>query len=381
MADASPFTITELSGSKRSIELVGRALPYRPFTLGSAQRVTLRWNAGSPVATSTILGAMEKPSNVRGMWKDKYLNAGPGVEPPFSLQNTPVLSASEAVKILDSICQEGSQLRVSWLTVVRIGFLEEFEVSWENSNDVAWSMSFVWVSRGQAPGPVAFATQTTMGDSVSRARSAFDLLDQIRLPDNFGLFTEFTQTLVGLVNGLQNLIFNLEDGLANLVRKVTNPIQAVRGLVAILKSVGTEAKLVRDFLYSQVPSAMIGTTTTSPPQEDVDADPGGTISPAQRMEAARYQREMVAWANELRRLSNELASQMDVQVNGDLLATYLAQDLDDLREVSLKYYGTPYEWRRLMVFNNLASAELIAGQIVLIPQLNAGQGSQLGGGA
>jgi len=363
MPTAGPFIIKELTGNKREITLVGRALPYRPFTLRTKQRMEVTWLPGSPQGTATLLGSKEVPTVLRGMWKTKYLNtAFSGDTPPFQVDNRPILLASEAVEIFDDICRVGSLLRVSWLTTVRIGFLEDFEKSWDNYNDVGWSMDFTWVARDEPIGAATFNTFTSMGDVGGSMFSAFDLLDSIRLPINFGLLTSFTNQLVGFVNGIQNLIYNLEDQIASAVRSILAPVRAVKGLISILGSISAEADLMAAYLDSTVSSTMNGT------------NPVGSQSPEEKLEAERYRQEMKAWAKFMKSQANENAQQLSTQVDGDILATYAARAGEDLRDVSKKYYNTPYEWQRIMLFNNLSSAELTAGQIVLIPKPNPGQG-------
>jgi len=46
---------------------------------------------------------------------------------------------------------------------------------------------------------------------------------------------------------------------------------------------------------------------------------------------------------------------------------FQARDGMDLRTVSTQFYGTPDEWQSLMVFNNLLSSGLVAGQVIFVP--------------
>jgi hypothetical protein len=40
----------------------------------------------------------------------------------------------------------------------------------------------------------------------------------------------------------------------------------------------------------------------------------------------------------------------------------------DLRDVSLRFYGTQDNWRTLLQFNHLASSKLSSGQLVFVPK-------------
>lgn len=380
MASGSSFIITELSGERREVVLSGRGLPYRPFSLKTGQRVVLTRLPGSPVATSTVLGAREDPTNLRGMWKDRFFSGNDG-EPPFKLNNRQIATVREAIDVLEKICQQGQQVRVSWMSIARVGFLTDFEAIWHNIHDVEWVMDFEWVSRGQAPGPAALIASVEASDAGSSLRSAFDSIDNITLPTLFGFVTPYTTALLNFVNGLQDLIFNLEDHVSNTIRKILLPVQAIRGMISIFKSIEDEASLLAGYMTAQVAGAMNGNRPVQDPGFSTDEDAPTVQTFADRMEAERYRREMLLWAAELKRIAADNRRQLEDQTSGELLGTYIAKANEDLRDVSKAYYNTPFEWRRLMVFNNLTSDILTAGQLVLIPKLSSDEDAQLTGGA
>ena len=66
---ASSFSIMELSGDERWVTLIDRALPYRPLSLVTDQKVEVTWYPGNPHATASVLGAREAPTTIRGFWK------------------------------------------------------------------------------------------------------------------------------------------------------------------------------------------------------------------------------------------------------------------------------------------------------------------------
>lgn len=377
---AGAMTLEEISGERRKVVLTGRGLPYRPFTLRGSLRANVTWLNGSPEGSSTVLGAKEEPSSLNGKWCDKYLDVGlpssAGEAPPVTLNGIGVQRAYEAVQLFDSIRRSGSLLRVSWLFIVRVGHLSSFEMRILNSNDIEWSMDFTWLSQGDIPGEAVFATQLSAGDSVSFVKSSFGLLDLISLPRGFGLLTAFTNFLVDLVNGIQDLIYDLEDRLASLVRKVLSPIQAIRGLISVLSSIKSEARLMVDFLEGQVATNMIGERPKTA-SENPEFDDSAIVTFAQRLEAEKYRRELLIWAKEMESVANEQKLQQEAQIEGDIMGTYQTREGEDLRSVSAQFYGSPFEWRRIAQFNSLTTIEVPPGTLLLVPKINAGQGSQL----
>jgi hypothetical protein len=50
-----------------------------------------------------------------------------------------------------------------------------------------------------------------------------------------------------------------------------------------------------------------------------------------------------------------------------VVSVFQAREGQDLRQVSQDFYGTPDEWRSLMVYNHLLSSGLVAGQVIFVP--------------
>ena len=59
---------------------------------------------------------------------------------------------------------------------------------------------------------------------------------------------------------------------------------------------------------------------------------------------------------------------LEQQLQQELLASFVAAQNMDLRDVSTRYYGTPDNWQQLMQFNGFASSKLNAGDLVWVPK-------------
>jgi nucleoid-associated protein YgaU len=367
MVDTSPFVIRELTGEQREIQLTGRALPYRPFTLRGTQRVELTWLPGAPEATDTVLGGTEAPTTIRGYWKSKFLGQqGAGVA-PFLLDNAPVLTTRNAIRIMDEIRQSGQKVEVQWLDVLRHGFLKEFEQSWNNSEDCEWTMDFEWSSRGIVTQPAVFITDVEIGGAFSVLQEQMAKLDEIGTP-NFNLLDKFLATIQGFQQKIQEGIDNVEDTIINFTNKVLSTVRATRGIIATLRGIENEASLMVAFLSSSASGAING------------ARPVQDQGYSEVLSAQLYAEELRAWAYFMRGIAIQNRTQMQSQISTDVLATYIARAGEDLRDVSARFYSTPFEWRRIMVFNDLNSIELSSGQVVLVPKLNPNDAGQQGPG-
>lgn len=354
MVAFSPFVLRELTGQQRTVRLTGRSMPYRPFQLSGEQTLELTQLPGSPERTATVLGPVEQATTAHGSWKTLFLGGG-----EFSLDNRPVTTAREAVKTLDSIRLLGQLVEVTWLDALRRGFVKRFDQNWFTSEDVEWSITFEWVSRGEQTAPAVFVTDESMGDAFASSSSLFGFLDSIEAP-SLPLLDDVLNSLQAFTNGIGNLVLDLEDAVVNFTDKVTSPVRAIRGLVATLQSIESETELMTEFLMSR-PASALGTR------------PASEQGYSEKQSLERYREELRAWAQALRRSSVESRTNLLGQIQTTLLATYVARAGQDLRDVALQFYGTPFEWRRLQVFNDLDAIQLEAGQLVLVPPLSVEQ--------
>lgn len=95
-----------------------------------------------------------------------------------------------------------------------------------------------------------------------------------------------------------------------------------------------------------------------------------SIDPEQVLKAQIYEREVITDARRLRDAA--LAQQRAMSSSSsDTLGTYRAREGEDLRDVSQLYFGTPYEWRAIMIYNGLSTTELYNGQTIAIPRLDS----------
>src|SRR5262245_12238919 len=143
----APFTVQELSGDGRTLELTSRALPYRPFTLEGEHRVEVTWYPGNPVGTAQVLGAKETTTSINGWWKDRFLGDVDVSAPALaSVDGTPITSARQLAETVDDIRRKGQLLEVVWNHLARRGFITSFRQTWHTIKDLEWEIEFTWIA-------------------------------------------------------------------------------------------------------------------------------------------------------------------------------------------------------------------------------------------
>ena len=365
---AGPFTIQELTGARRTLRLVGRALPYRPFNLKTKQRVELTWYPGNPEATATILGAAEEPTTINGKWKDKFIAqeieaasiATGAVQTvltyPITINDEPVLDVRQAVAELDSMIRSGQLLQVSWDEQTRNGHLTVFDKNWDNYHDLEWSMTFEWISRGEPTVPVVFTTSVSLSDTSGRiSQASADLttaVDSINQPATQAL----QEALTDVTDNVSSLSTEAKNAVSSPFKQGTTPFNASRRVVSTCTQTINQTELaiatmeghVNGYYDSVVPLATMGFQ--------------------RRLDWAAYGRRVITASRKARKTAIEQRAALAKQMESTLLAVYTAREGDDLRTVSEQFYGSPFDWRKLLLFNELTSPQLSAGQIVLVPR-------------
>ncbi len=348
----SVFRITELTGDRRNVRLVDRALPYRPFRLVTKQRVEVEWNGGYDQGTANVMGAMEDPTSMQGMWKDMFI--ADNVAKPWQLNGTPVLSVEEAVATMEDICRCGQLLQVSWNTQLRHGFMSEFEASWENPNDVAFTMKFDWTSRGQAIVPAVIAG-TTVSSAAGAYRGILRQLDAARTPP-----FPMASRLYRLITEGSAEIAALLDGALNTASAYAG--QALQTVGAVQRMVSTSQRvigLVGDFIL-ELEANVIGAYNSTVAL--------GSLSSTLYLQTVQYLAEFKRVLRLLRRTAINTTTDLFPQIQNQVLAVHNAIEGQHLREVSAKYYRTPNNWQSIMHYNGLNTPELALGQVVLVPK-------------
>lgn len=403
-----PFVIKELSGRRRTVKLTGRALPYRPLTLDGEQRVKITNPAGNPDGYGTITGPTEGETKINGQWKDKYLFYDEGEIPPIELttdfdhggqantngisrgsNSTAVSSAIEAVELVDSMRREGQLLEVSWGHIIRRGYIKSVSQTWSNVHDVEWAINFAWIGRS-APADIPADFSPAAG-SLSTGSALRDALDRLsKILDTPGELTgDFMSNIRNTLNRISQFTNQIEQAAAGLNDQASlfSP-RGIGGTIgSLLGSIVMSADdLKEQFLENgwagiatrpldQIPfSGFLRDATNTRDTSEV-IDPRASIEPDMLIEAERQAQEMLYQKEalqELRDIRNEALARRIPFVQGDteVIGNYTARENDNLREVSNLYYGGPSHWREILVYNNLSSSQLVAGQVIVIPRLD-----------
>jgi len=383
---AGSYTIREMTGDERSIVLTDRALPYRPYVVTGSQRAKMSRYPGSPIGTLQFLGASEDDATVSGFWKDKYIADGLGTDFVTGRASTAAASgstrsaiatlvsagASEPIgsvqllaELVDDVRRKGQLLEVSWLHVVRRGYLRKFTQRWHNEHDLEWEIDFEWISQKEEQNSqlAIHAPQRDLTTVSETTRNNAALAASAAVPTVTRAFSA-TQIVVGFVAALQTQADAIATTLQNYVDATTAPAYSLLGALASLQAVVGAGDSLAAYTRSIVDSAtLLGADTPA----GLDA-----VSEGQSIGASYSQRQALGAANKARRDAARDRQALLKGVNPDLTSVFYARDNQDLRDASIQFYGTESGWRYLMQYNGLQTSKLSAGQVVLVPKRKSG---------
>lgn len=361
----SSFVIRQITGRQRTVRLVGRALPYKGLELETEQRVQVDWYPGSPEATVNVFGSSMSPTTVSGTWKDRYLGenvevngalGGAGLSNPFTVDGEPIFLALDAADLMDRVAAEGQEVEVTWGPITRVGILSKFKQKILNAHDIEWTMEFTWTRRDQSEIIPSFTSENSITDAATMMRSRMTEVESA-IDTTFPANSQRVDDVRSITNELGGMVLDLEGNVAAMIGRAFSPFEAGRRSVATMTSMlGTctsaldtiTQTTMRAFAYSQ------------------DAE---QMSMGEIVAAGVYVNNLSKKIREFKREATIRRQAMTQALKANLKAVHIARDNQDLRDVSRIYYGTTAQWRRLLAFNVLSSSELVAGQIVLVPNL------------
>jgi len=387
---ASAFVIKELTGDKRTLTLKTRALPYKPFTLEGTQRNSIDWYPGSPIGTLQVYGAKEEPTTISGEWKDIFLGglaigSAPAVveaegestlfpvesgeadvdlSEGISLSETVLNTARALVKVVDDIRRKGQEVEVTWLDQIRRGIIERFAVNWNTGHDCAWSLTFAWISQGETLRDATLVESgNDLGDIPNMLQSEIDALDAAQLGDlgQSGFrFADISDLLTAVSANIQDFTDSLTDAIVQAGQILSTPSDAIRKVAGVLDGVKLEAEALIDIAAGVADGALLDTGSLNRVAATV-------LSFGEMLGARGRVRDQSDSGVAIRNIAASEQAKILRAVSTTVVKVFQARQDQDLRQVSQTFYGTPDEWRSLMVYNNLLSSGLAAGQVVFVP--------------
>ena len=367
MGTPSSLTITTLDDNGKSIqptlELAGRALPYQGLELEGSMRAEFTWYPGNAVATVQMLGASEKATTIKGMWKDRFIKTS--TDEGTAVQNTgiarfnnaPVADVLDLANKVERMRLSGRLLEFKWDSIVRHGILLRFRQSWVRIEDLEWEMEFQWISRGEPQSPPSLPASVSTDTFAQNMRNLVDAFKSALVPPpELQVVADFTASVQAASEVIEDATLEMQNAAINATSLILAPSAAAEAALAAAKSIQDSA------------ASVVETVETYPPLQLVSSSEPLGLGDA--LLADSYSRGIKKAAQDIQFLCAGEGETLRASVQQDiLLASFIARSPTDLRDVSTQYYGSPDQWRYLMQYNNLSSSLLSVGTLVLVPKI------------
>ena len=386
--ESSSLTLAEEGGG--TLILTERALPYMPLSISGKQRAEFVWYPGSPQATVQMLGPEEDAIVLKGFWKDKFIEGtgharyiGEAVNSLRSAINSSlttsaaIANVAELVKIVDTMRRMGKRIKLSWDKLQRIGHITSFTQTWQTTHYCEWELEFSVVAQEETSVRTTTANKPNLANRAAQANSDFLDVQRAKATDKpfaispLGPFAkalnDFDTALVGVTNYAASTAQSVSNGIFLIPNVVRSVIASSTGMVNACNAItGTfiDRAITESYAFGSAIGQGVELITGEENLWREDAAPYGI-----QLGAASYTRNIrssimqVRANNAVWRYENQKAMQQGAQA-----IALLTKQAMDLRDVSTEQYGTPDNWKQLMIYNGLTSSRLEAGTLVFVPQ-------------
>jgi uncharacterized protein YukE len=367
IGNATSFTIEEQTGQQRSLILTARALPYRPFQLTGNMRVSTTWYPGNPEATVQLLGTSEDATSINGTWKQRFIgDPSSPAKLSGSVGNTDISTVQDLVSIVDDIRKQGQLLKVTWDFMVRFGIMTKFVQTWFWHEELEWNIEFTWISL-EEPSFSSSSPAIVASLSILRADTS-DIATKIQTNVNsiksalknfqaqISTVQEFAQSVNDIVASIEGTITQIINTISNSIESVINVVESAQNILSLINFVIQKA------------NQLISTTEAQVDRAIVAAQKIATIPASTACSASELTHTTKSSARAIISNAADLQQSFEGTIQHPFSTQYKSLSDQDVRAVSVKFYGTPDLYQKIMIFNNLKDSRLSAGQIIYIPQ-------------
>lgn len=372
----SAITIEELAGEKRRLYLIGGGLPLKGASWSEVTVVSTTWNNGNPEATQQVLTPQELPSDWEGKWSSTQLLTTPCIFRDNTGEHQ-IGFAFVLKDVLSSLRLSAQLLRVTWSNEiqrvnidgsngethshkeVRLGRLTEIDFKYSHLDEIQWSATFEWVSRGSiSPKSVEFrgedlvaATRDAMQKQDAVTKSVAEARLRALQADGFRRKNYANQFTLGQLEQVANAPLDIVDSFATAANAITNRMQKVGDIILQVRDVPAAlASRAFDVATGAVAAAtsFCDNISQKGPEQQIAGSKLSTLTrtasyfsgvqtQAQLMEASNNQ--LAQQARRRRSMFNASSSApANNSKSGDVMTTHLPRDGETMTSIAIKYY-------------------------------------------
>jgi nucleoid-associated protein YgaU len=394
----SSIVIEELEGQKRTLTLIGPALPLRGATWGGEQRLITAFPPGrGGEATQQVLGAVEAPSDWEGTWNTTRMVSAPSLLKSKG-QEQQITRAFTLMSVFEDIARSGSLLSVTWATedrkIGREGRIGPYKFPIDRADDIRWSASFVWTSRGSGneTSPIAQASENIEASVRAINGTLADIQSSI-------VGAPVQSVSSGIPGGASFVTLGQLEQIASAPRAFAERIGTT--VAALRSNVSRTVGIIETARNQPAQVAEVAATTARETQTEmlsiqqrlgrippeVQVQPGTPISGVARtasyfasieQKTQNAIRQSIAVQNAARKnmRAGDARRTEDQASAQDVVETVFVRKGDTFASIALKYYGTADLAPALARANGLPAYQVApaVGKRIIIPEFTSADG-------
>jgi LysM repeat protein len=331
-----------------TVILRGNMMPEIPFQFGGTQKLVKDYYPGNPEPTTQVLGARESDLVVRGTLKAKRF------------QDDDFYGAPEAYQQqIDLIRIKGNLLRI-WLGEwQRYGFLEETIFKMNKLSEIEYELKFSLVG---------FTIPTNNKFSLKSKTLPLDVNNElIAEADEFqASYTSFPD---GMPRSISDVLNEAISDVAEAVNLVTNFVDTVITTAEDVQASANRAIGLVKNAKSKLSSfrRRVGALQHSFSSMSQEARASAQFKSAYN--SSSHVMKAMSQTTSLSVLLARLQKQFEAIARTTPLARHRVKDGETLQRISIKFYNTADNWKKIYDHNKLTSTQLTVGTVLEIPRV------------
>lgn len=331
--------ILETGEIGENIRLFGNMMPQIPFTFGGSQRMKKDYYPGYSEPVVQVLGSEEDDLVINGEFKDKsYKRDLKGV-------------SSDIQQLIDGMRIRGNVVRVAMGEFERYGIILKTKFDMDKLSKIKYTITFSIIGFN-APTNARFLQQTREvpfninRDLIQQAQDFQELNDNI--PDDIPRsIADQLNSLTSAVAGAVATVTNFVDGIVSTAQDIQKSVTRAKGLIKYAQNkVRSYKELAGSFQPFNDQQALTG-----------------------KYKSAKFYSSAISGASSLTAILEKLKAQVSNITPTVPLSRHLVVSGDNLQKISLKFYGTADNWKKIYDYNNLGTTELVIGSLLEIPRI------------
>lgn len=339
---------------KDQILLVGTLLPKDSITFGGTQKIIKEYYPGSSEPTVQVLGPREDDVALKGTINLKKVS-------DLSLYSKGKESAAvELQELIDAMRIRGHLVKVTLGEWKRYGFLEAAKFTMRTMADIDYEINLSIV--GFNPPKNYYLVGGLNGDLTAPNKELTNrLVEQIALNENRP--TEMPVTVSDVLNSVisgvaeaVSLVTGFVDSVLTDAEKLNASAQRALGLIKNARAFISRSQRRIGSISRDVNS--LGSKFTDETER--------TLATLKNIE---HLHKVERSNKDLLRILKDLQEKFAALISTIPLYRHYVVDGDTLQRLSIKYYGTADNWKKIMDHNKLRTTELKKGSVIEIPRV------------